>query len=77
MTTVTLAEAKAKLEELVDHLAPGETIVITQGDRPVARLVPPVEAPSQPARRQLGCMQGSLTVVRDDDSHLEDFAEYM
>lgn len=77
MTTVTLAEAKAKLEELVSLLAPGDAIVITQGEKPVAQLVPPADAPSQQVKRKLGCMQGSLTVVRDDDSHLDDFAEYM
>lgn len=77
MTTVTLAEAKAKLEELVSQLAPGEAIVITEGEKPVARLLSPTDAPTQPSQRKLGFMTGILEIVADDDSHLEDFQEYM
>jgi prevent-host-death family protein len=73
-TTVTLEEAKARLEELVEHLAPGDEIVITQKEQPVAKLVS-----SRPPRkpRQPGSGKGMLTIVSDDDEHLEDFKEYM
>ena len=38
--TVTLADAKAHLSELVERAAAGETVCITRRGRPVARLVP-------------------------------------
>ncbi len=73
-TTVTLEEAKARLEELVDQLAPGEEIVITQNEQPVAKLVSS-RRPRQP--RQPGSCKGMLTIISDDDEHLEHFKEYM
>jgi antitoxin (DNA-binding transcriptional repressor) of toxin-antitoxin stability system len=73
-TTVTLEQAKARLAELIEHLCPGDEIVITRGQQPVAKLVS-----SHPARkpRQPGSGKGMLTIVSDDDEHLEDFQEYM
>jgi len=38
MTTITLEEAQAKLPEVIQKLAPGEELVITQDNRPVAHL---------------------------------------
>ena len=73
-TTLTLEEAKARLDELVEQLAPGEEIVITRNDRPVARLVPPPDIKPRP---QFGSCKGMLTVISDDDEHLEHFKEYM
>ena len=40
MDTVSLADAKAHLSELLDRVAGGEEIRITRRDKPVARLVP-------------------------------------
>jgi prevent-host-death family protein len=37
--TVTLAEAKAHLSELIDRVAKGETVQITKRGKPVARLI--------------------------------------
>lgn len=74
-TTVTLEEAHAKLPELVAHLAGGEELIITQDDKPVARLireVPPVRKP-----RKAGNCVGMIKIVSDDDEHLKDFEEYM
>ncbi|HJS87401.1 MAG TPA: type II toxin-antitoxin system prevent-host-death family antitoxin [Acetobacteraceae bacterium] len=39
-STVTLADAKAHLSELVERAAAGESVCITRRGRPVARLVP-------------------------------------
>jgi antitoxin (DNA-binding transcriptional repressor) of toxin-antitoxin stability system len=39
MTTVSLQEAQRRLAELVGELAPGDEVVITHDDRPVAKLV--------------------------------------
>ena len=38
MTTVNLADAKARLSELVERARSGEIVVITRRGRPVARL---------------------------------------
>jgi antitoxin (DNA-binding transcriptional repressor) of toxin-antitoxin stability system len=75
MTTVTIEEAQAKLPELIEHLAQGEELVITRNQQPIARLL----AETQPERkpRKAGSAKGMLTILSDDDEHLEDFAEYM
>ena len=39
MTDVTLANAKARLSELVDRAAAGEEVLITRRGKPVARIV--------------------------------------
>ena len=39
MRTISLAEAKAKLSELIEVAAAGETVEITKRGKPVARLV--------------------------------------
>lgn len=39
MTSISLAEAKAKLSELVERAASGETVEITKRGKPVARIV--------------------------------------
>ena len=40
MQTVTLSEAQVHLGDLVGKLFPGDEIVITNGEHPVARLLP-------------------------------------
>jgi prevent-host-death family protein len=72
MPTVTIEDAQAHLKELIEHLAPGQEVIITQNDHPVARLVSS-RRPRKP--RQPGNCKGMLTVVSDDDEHLKDFAE--
>ena len=72
--TVTIEEAQAHLAELVSQLAPGEEIVITDNQQPVARLLP-VETKAQ---RKLGTMRGSIKYIAPDfDAPLDDFKEYM
>jgi prevent-host-death family protein len=39
MTSVTIQEAQAKLPDLIHQLTPGEEVVITEDNRPVAKLV--------------------------------------
>ena len=75
MGTVTLQEAQSQLPELIDKLAPGEGVTITKDNRPVARLVlvPFTEAP----RPVLGRCQGMLTILAEDDEHVNDFTEYV
>lgn len=76
-TTITIEEAQGSLKELVHGLAPGEEIVITENDRPVARLVSEQPQPTAKQRPGPGLGKGMITIVSDDDDHLKDFAEYM
>lgn len=49
--TVNIAEAKARLPELVQRAARGEEIIIARNGEPQARLVPlPVQKPRVPGR---------------------------
>jgi antitoxin (DNA-binding transcriptional repressor) of toxin-antitoxin stability system len=75
MTTVTIEDAQAKLPEIIGRLSNGEELVITQGDRVVARLVG--ERSERWERPGPGLAKGIFSIVADDDEHLKDFAEYM
>jgi prevent-host-death family protein len=48
MKHVNLADAKARLSELVDLAEAGETVEITRRGKPAARLVPP-----EPAKKKV------------------------
>ncbi|MFI5365256.1 MAG: type II toxin-antitoxin system Phd/YefM family antitoxin [Candidatus Binatia bacterium] len=74
MTSVSIEEAQSRLPELIAKTAPGEEVLITRDNKPVAQLVRlPVGKP-QPV---FGSCKGKLRVVAEDDEHLRDFAEYM
>jgi prevent-host-death family protein len=77
MPTVTLQEARATLPELIHRLVPGEAVVITENDRPVARLVSELPTATSGLRPPPGLGKGCITILSDDDEHLKDFAEYM
>lgn len=47
MSQINLAEAKARLSELVDRAAAGERIVITKRGRPVLEMVKPQSPPQR------------------------------
>ncbi len=47
-SNVSVAEAKAKLSELLDRAAAGEDITITRSGKPLARLVPLAEREPRP-----------------------------
>lgn len=73
MSTLTIAEVQSQLPKLLEQLRPGEEVVSTKDDRPIARLT--AEMPDGvpiPGR-----CKGMLTIVSDDDEHLQDFAQYM
>jgi prevent-host-death family protein len=76
MSTVTLEQAQAQLAELIERLRPGEEIVITRDQKPVARLVGEVK-PERPPRK-LGTLKGTVLYMAPDfDAPLDDFKEYM
>jgi antitoxin (DNA-binding transcriptional repressor) of toxin-antitoxin stability system len=73
MQTIPLEQAEGHLAEIIDKLSPGEEVVLTRDDGPVARLV----RFANQRRPQPGLGKGMLTIVSEDDDHLKDFAEYM
>ncbi len=75
MSTVSVQEAQAKLSELIHKLKPGDEVVITENNQPVARLIP---AGGPQAQRKLGSLRGTVKYMAPDfDAPLEEFKEYM
>ena len=75
MTTISIQQAQVQLPDIIHALVPGEEVVITENNEPVARIVPPV--PSQPPR-QLGTLRGTvLHMAPDFDAPLDEFKETM
>jgi antitoxin (DNA-binding transcriptional repressor) of toxin-antitoxin stability system len=75
--TITVDEAQAKLKQLVQHLTPGEEVILIENEQPVAMLV---GAPLKSARQRPGpgLCKGMITYVAPDfDAPLEDMKEYM
>ena len=75
MNAVTIEEAQANLPALIDHLAAGEELLITRNQQPIARLL--VEAKPELKPRKTGSACGLLTIVVEDDEHLQEFAEHV
>ncbi|BAC89966.1 type II toxin-antitoxin system Phd/YefM family antitoxin [Gloeobacter violaceus] len=75
MVTITIQEAQANLPDLLHNLKPGEELVITENERPLAKLVS--QKPPLTQRPGPGLLKGMITIMADDDDHLQDFAEYM
>lgn len=71
--TVNVAEAKARLSELVDRCLAGEEIVIARRNKPVVRLQV-LEPPQRQLR--LGRHAGRIRVDADFDDPLDDLDEY-
>ena len=77
MTTVSIQEAEARLSELIHKLKPGDEVIITEDNRPVARLITTATKP-QKQPRQPGTLRGSVLYMAPDfDAPLEDFKDYM
>jgi len=80
MTSIPIQQAQANLPDLIHQLAPGDEVVITENDEPVARIVPPLSAPSHlgESTRKLGSLSGTVLYMAPDfDAPLEQFMEYM
>ncbi len=75
-SSLSLADAQARLTELVENMIPGEELFLTVNDYPIAKLVRTRYLPTTEPRKP-GSAVGELVIVEEDDSHLEDFKEYM
>lgn len=77
MPTIAIQDVQNHLVEMIHRLAPGDVIVITENDRPVARILP-AEKPAEPKPRQPGTLRGTVLYMAPDfDAPLDDFKEYM
>lgn len=73
---ITVEEAQAKLKEVIGKLAPGEEVVITDNQQPVARLVG--ERRERPPRPAPGAGHGSILYMAPDfDEPMDEFKEYI
>jgi antitoxin (DNA-binding transcriptional repressor) of toxin-antitoxin stability system len=73
MTTISLLDAQSQLSDLVHNLAPGAEVIITEDDRPVARLLSATQERPTP---QFGTMRGTVLYMADDfDAPLEGFGD--
>ena len=73
MPTVTIETASLRLSELIKDTCPGEEIIITQNDLPIATLTPMARAP-----REAGLAKHLPHFMSEDfDAIPEGFEEYL
>jgi antitoxin (DNA-binding transcriptional repressor) of toxin-antitoxin stability system len=77
MSSIDVKQVQADLPAVIARLRDGEAVIIKDGGTPVARLTPEPPTRQDKQRRQPGSAVARLTIVSDDDEHLDDFAEYM
>ena len=68
--TITIEELKQHLDEYVDRVCAGETVILTQGDRVIAELRPADDRST--ARRPFGLDAGRFEVPPDFNDPLDD-----
>ena len=74
LPSISMEEAQATLPDIIRQLSPGEEVIITKDNQPVAELRSLATGKPQP---RFGSCKGMLTIVTEDEEHLEDFKEYM
>jgi antitoxin (DNA-binding transcriptional repressor) of toxin-antitoxin stability system len=75
MSTITVHEAQAQLSELIHQLTPGDQVVITENNEPVATLARMQAKKLWPCKA--GSAKGKIHIAPDFDEPLEEFKEYM
>ncbi|MDX8499731.1 type II toxin-antitoxin system Phd/YefM family antitoxin [Mesorhizobium captivum] len=71
---ISIAEAKAKLSELVGRAEAGEEIVLTRHGKVAARLVPPLKEDLLP---RIGALKGKIWIADDFDELGPEWDEYV
>jgi prevent-host-death family protein len=69
MKTINVHQAKTQLSRLLEEVAAGQEIIIAKAGKPIARLV---SLRTASKKRQLGILEGRLTVMPDFDAPLPD-----
>ena len=76
MPPITIEEAQRRLAEIIDQLPPGEEVVLTRGDQPVATIR--ATLPSEPTPRKFGTLKGTILYIAPDfDDIPEGFEDYL
>ena len=78
--TIPIEQTSAELRGLVRALKPGDEIVLTDDNKPVARIVSDAALPpsAPPRKRVAGAWKGKLEILDDsDDVILDHFKEYL
>lgn len=77
MQTIPVQEAQSHLAEILAKMSPGDEIVITRDDKPIATIRATPSTPSAKPR-QLGTLKGSVLYMAPDfDAIPEGFEEYV
>ena len=73
MTTVTIEEAQSHLAEIINELAPGEEVVLTRENRPVAtiRAAPMAESSTRDPPK-LGTLRETILYIAPDFDDIPD-----
>ena len=75
MQSITLEEAQNHLGEIIEKLPPGEEIVLTRDDKPVATLRSTLATCREPPR--FGTLKGSIQYISPDFDDIPDgFEDY-
>jgi antitoxin (DNA-binding transcriptional repressor) of toxin-antitoxin stability system len=75
MEMMPIEQAESHLREIIEKLSPGEEIVLTRDDKPVAtiRAAPPPRKP-----RRFGTLKGTVLYMAPDfDAIPEGFEDYL
>jgi antitoxin (DNA-binding transcriptional repressor) of toxin-antitoxin stability system len=74
--TITVEEAQSHLAEIIGKLPPGEEVILTRDDKPVATIkATPVPSRDPPL---LGTLKGTILYIAPDfDDIPEGFEEYL
>jgi antitoxin (DNA-binding transcriptional repressor) of toxin-antitoxin stability system len=77
-TTMAVEDIKWTLPELLDRLTPGDEVILTRNQQPVAKLVSEKPNPQPKQRPGPGLGKGMITFIAPDfDAPLEPMKEYM
>lgn len=73
MIRVNVHEAKTHLSKLLERVQDGEEVIISKGNKPIARLVLIEELKPE---RKMGSAKGKVRIADDFDAPIEDFEDY-
>ncbi len=76
MQTIPLEQAEGHLGEIIEKLSPGEEIVLTRDDKPVATIKATPKPDPEPPK--FGTLKGTILFIAPDfDAIPEGFEDYL